>query len=84
MPEPALSGAVAGTDKGAFCKNIVKGNAGAYVFQVINRSQREGVKFDAKATEATLRQQSIQQTVGMAMQDLRNKMEIKDNRYIFF
>ena len=84
MPEPALSGAVAGTDKGAFCKNIVKGNAGAYVFQVINRSQREGVKFDAKATEATLRQQSIQQTVGMAMQELRDKMEIKDNRYIFF
>ena len=84
MPEVALSGAVAGADKGAFSKGVVKGNAGAYVFQVLDRSLREGVEFDAKASEATLRQQSIQQTVGMAMQELRDKMEIKDNRYIFF
>jgi len=26
----------------------------------------------------------MQQTVGMAMQELRNKIDIKDNRYIFF
>ena len=84
MPEPALSGAVAGTEKGAFSKHVVKGQAGAYVFQVINRTQREGVTFNEKVSEAALRQSALQQTVGMAMQELRDKVEIKDNRYIFF
>ena len=32
----------------------------------------------------TLRQQSMQQTVGMAMQELRSTTDIEDNRYIFF
>ena len=84
IPEPALSGAVAGTEKGAFSKHVVKGQAGAYVFQVINRTQREGVTFNEKVSEAALRQSALQQTVGMAMQELRDKVEIKDNRYIFF
>ena len=84
MPEPALSGAVAGTEKGAFSKHVVKGQAGAYVFQVINRTQREGVTLNEKVSEAALRQSALQQTVGMAMQELRDKVEIKDNRYIFF
>jgi peptidyl-prolyl cis-trans isomerase D len=84
MPEPALSGAVAGTEKGAFSKNVVKGQAGAYLFQVINRTQREGVTFNEKVSEAALRQSALQQTVGMAMQELRDLVEIKDNRYIFF
>lgn len=84
MPEPALSGAVAGTQKGAFSSHVVKGQAGAYVFQVINRSQREGVTFNEKTSEAALRQQALQQTVGMAMQELRDLVDVKDNRYIFF
>jgi len=84
MPEPALSGAVAGTEKGAFSKHVVKGQAGAYVFQVLNRTQREGVTFNEKVSEAALRQSALQQTVGMAMQELRDMVEIKDNRYIFF
>ena len=84
IPEPALSGAVAGTEKGAFSKHVVKGQAGAYVFQVINRTQREGVTFNEKVSEAALRQSALQQTVGMAMQELRDMVEIKDNRYIFF
>ena len=84
MPEPALSGAVAGTEKGAFSKNVVKGQAGAYLFQVINRTQREGITFNEKVSEAALRQSALQQTVGMAMQELRDLVEIKDNRYIFF
>ena len=84
MPEPALSGAVAGTEKGAFSSHVVKGQAGAYLFQVVNRSQREGVTFNEKVSESALRQQALQQTVGMAMQELRDLVEIKDNRYIFF
>lgn len=84
MPEPSLSGAVAGVEKGGFSKNPVKGMAGAYVFQVIDRATREGVQFNAAQIQETLRQQALQQTIGMAMQELRNNIEIKDNRYIFF
>ena len=84
MPEAALSGAVAGVAPGETVKALVKGNAGAYLFQVLNRATREGVQFNAAQQESTLRQQAMQQTVGMALQELRSKMDIKDNRYIFF
>ena len=84
MPEIALSGAVAGTEKGVFSKAPVKGNAAAYVFQVLNRSSREGVQFDAAAVQERLRQQYMQQTLSTAITELINKMEVKDNRYLFF
>lgn len=84
MPEASLSGAVAGVAPGEFTKAPVKGNAGAYLFQVLNRATREGVQFNAAQQESTLRQQAMQQTVGMALQELRTKIDIKDNRYIFF
>ena len=54
--EPALSGAVAATKKGAFCPSVIKGNAGAYMFQVIDKKQRQGAKYDEKAMEMQLRQ----------------------------
>ena len=83
QPEPALSGAVAGTEKGQFSKNIVKGNGGAYVFQVLDRTAREGVTFDDAAQQRGLRQQAMQ-TLGLAFQELQNKAKVEDFRYRFF
>lgn len=80
--EPALSGAVAATAKGAFSKNPVKGNAGVYVFSVSSKANRPG-KFDAKAQEAKLRQR-VMQYAGSFMNDLYVNAEVKDNRYLFF
>ena len=81
--EPALSGAVAATEKGAFSKSVVKGNAGAYVFQVLDQKQREGATLDEKREESRLRQQAMQ-AVGNFLQELYLNAEITDNRYLFF
>ena len=80
--EPALSGAVAATAKGKFCKEPVKGNAGVYVFQVTNRTQRPG-KFDA-ATEMQKIRQKEMQMAGNFMNELYIKAKVVDNRYLFF
>ncbi|MBR4897985.1 MAG: SurA N-terminal domain-containing protein [Prevotella sp.] len=81
--EPALSGAVAITEAGKMSAAPVKGNAGAYMFQVINRQEREGAKFDAKTQESMLRQQAMQ-AAGRFMQELYQKANVVDNRYLFF
>lgn len=81
--EPALSGAVAAVEKGKFSTHPVKGNGGAFLFQVVDRKEREGVKFDAKATEKQLQQQALQ-AAGRFMQELYQKAGVVDNRYLFF
>lgn len=81
--EPALSGAVAATAKGKFSKNPVKGKAGVYMFQVMNKSQRAGAKYDAAAQMQRCRQQGMQY-ISNFMQDLINKANVVDNRYLFF
>lgn len=81
--EPALSGAVAATATGKFSKNPVKGNAGVYVFQVVKKAMRAGVKYD----EAKQMQMCMQQNMQMAssfMQDLVLNANVVDNRYLFF
>lgn len=80
--EPALAGAVAGTKAGAFCKAPVKGNAGVYMFKVINKKNRP-VKYDAKLAASSLRQRSLQ-FAGSFMNDLYLNAKVKDNRYLFF
>ena len=80
--EPALSGAVAATGKGKFCKQPVKGNAGVYVFQVVNKTLRPG-KFDAAAEMQKLRQKEMQMA-GNFMNELYIKAKVVDNRYLFF
>ena len=82
--EPALSGAISGVEKGACVKAPVKGFSGAYFFQVLDRATRQGVQFNAEQQMKELRQQHMQQTLGMAIQDIRTKIDIEDNRYIFF
>ena len=81
--EPALSGAVASVKQGQFSPKVVKGNGGAYLFQVLSRTQREGAKFDAKQQAQQLQQQATQ-AAGRFMNELYLKANVKDNRYLFF
>ena len=80
--EPALSGAVSATKKGAFSAHPVKGNAGVYLFLVTNKSNRP-VKFDEKALEQKCRQKSMQYA-GNFMNELYLNANVVDNRYLFF
>ncbi|UKK49869.1 SurA N-terminal domain-containing protein [Prevotella sp. E13-17] len=80
--EPALNGAVVATEKGKISR-VVKGKAGAYMFQVIDRKQRDGAKFDEKQMQIQLRQQGMP-NVQMLLQDLYEKANVEDNRYLFF
>ena len=80
--EPALSGAVAATAKGKFCKLPVKGNAGVYVFEVTNKTQRPG-KFDAATEMQKLRQKEMQMASNF-MNELYIKAKVVDHRYLFF
>ena len=80
--EPVLSGAVAATAKGAFSKAPVKGNAGVYLFQVVDKVARD-VKFDAKAQEEKLRQRAMQYA-SQFTNELYRKANVTDNRYLFF
>ena len=82
--EPALSGAISGVEKGACVKAPVKGFYGAYFFQVLNRASREGVQFNAEQQMKSLRQQNVQQALNMVIKDILTKMDVEDNRYIFF
>ena len=81
--EPALAGAVAAAKAGDFSKAIVKGNGGAYLFKVLKKSTREGVKFDEKAVEQQLQMQASQ-AARLFIQELYQKAGVVDNRYLFF
>ena len=81
--EPALAGAVASLKQGDFSKAIIKGNGGAFLFRVIKKAQREGATFDAKAVEKSLSQRA-QQAAGRFLQELYQKANVVDNRYLFF
>ena len=80
--EPALSGAVSATKKGAFSAHPVKGNAGVYLFQVTNKTNRP-VKFDDKTYEQKCRQKAMQYA-GNFMNELYLNAHVVDNRYLFF
>ena len=80
--EPALSGAVSATKKGAFSAHPVKGNAGVYLFLVTNKFNRP-VKFNEKAQEQKCRQKSMQYA-GNFMNELYLNANVVDNRYLFF
>ena len=81
--EPALSGAVVAAAPGKFSATAVKGNGGAYLFQLLNKVERDGAKFDAKAQEKQLAQRAMQ-AAGRFMQELYQKANVVDNRYLFF
>ena len=82
--EPALSGAVAATKAGDFHAAVVKGNGGAYVFQKLPAAEKgEKSAFDAKATEQQLKSQAMQ-AASRFMQEMFQKSEVSDKRYLFF
>ena len=81
--EPALSGAIAAAKQGTFSKALVKGNGGAYLFQVLSKAEREGAKFDDKTMEQQLQMQALQ-GARLFMQELYQKANVVDNRYLFF
>ncbi|MBR2236927.1 MAG: SurA N-terminal domain-containing protein [Prevotella sp.] len=83
QPESVLSGAVVGTEKGQFSKNVVKGKAGAYLFQVLDRTTRD-VQYDEAAVQRGIRQTALQQALGLGFQILQNKAKVEDFRYRFF
>lgn len=80
--EPALSGAVAATQKGKFSSHAVKGNAGVYLFQVKSKTMRPG-KFNDQEVEQRLKQKAMQYA-GNFMQELILNANVVDNRYLFF
>ena len=80
--EPALSGAVAATKKGAFSAHAVKGNAGVYLFQVTGQTTRS-VKYDEKTMIQKSKQKAMQYA-GNFMNELFLNAHVVDNRYLFF
>lgn len=79
--EPAINGAVDKTNKGQF-KSGVKGMAGVYAFQVLNKTKGQE-KMDAKAEENMLNSKNMR-GLGQFIMDLYNKAEVMDHRYLFF
>ena len=82
--EYSLSGAVAKAAKGQFVKGV-KGKAGVYAFQVANEQQGTAKQDDA-AKQRTNSQLANQQLRGASrfMQELFERANVKDNRYIFY
>ena len=81
--EPALSGAVAATEKGKFCAHPVKGYGAVYVFKVNDRRKLEGT-FDAKEYQNRVAQSYMSALGRSAFQELFINADVKDNRYLFF
>lgn len=81
--EPALSGAVAATAKGQFSAAAVKGNAGIYLFSVVDKAQRQGEEYNEQDYEQRLQNKALQYA-GNYMQQLIINANITDNRYLFF
>lgn len=80
--EPILSGAVSKTAKGGFVGGV-KGNGGVYAFQVIGENKRDE-KFDAKAEEQQQSNMNMRIAFSRFLNELTEKANIEDNRYLFF
>ncbi len=82
--EPALSGAVAATKAGDFHAAAVKGTGGAFVFQKLAAAEKaEKSAFNAKESEAQLKAQAMQ-AASRFMQEMYQKSNVVDKRYLFF
>lgn len=81
--EPALSGAVAATAQGKMVDHVVKGNAAAYLFQVLKQGKRADAKYDEKQTESYLNTMS-QQAASRFINELYRKANVEDSRYLYF
>ncbi len=82
--EPALSGAVSKAAKGQFVKGV-KGNAGIFAFQVTGEENNSAEMDDV--TKQNIKVQIVNQAVRASTrytQELMEKGNVKDNRYLFY
>ena len=79
--EPAICAAVANMENGAVSAPI-KGNAGVYVIRLIAKNAKGG-EYNAKKEQDALKTLG-QRGASRFMNDLYEKAEIVDNRYIYF
>lgn len=80
--EPLVGAVAAKTAKGAFAGPI-KGNAGVYAFQIINKT-KTSEKFDDKAEQASLATNAFRAASSNIINTLYLNAKVKDNRYKFF
>ena len=81
--EPAVSGAAAALEEGAF-SGAIKGNGGIYFLQVIKKNAG-AAKFDAEAEQQTLEATATRNiTSSTLINELYRKGNVEDNRYLFF
>ena len=79
--EPAINGAADKATKGQF-KSGIKGMAGVYAFQVLNKTKGQE-KMDVKNEESMLNSKNMR-GMGQFIMDLYNKAEVMDHRYLFY
>lgn len=79
--EPALSGSISTAAKGDF-KSGIRGNGAVYAYQVLAKDTKEG-KLDNKQEQGTLTQTALR-SIYYFMNDLQEKANIEDKRYLFY
>ena len=79
--EPALCAAVAKLEPGQTSAPI-KGEAGVYVLKLVAKNKKSG-EFNAATEQATLKAQA-QRSAGRFLNDLFEKANVVDNRYLYF
>ena len=72
------------TKQGKFSAHLVKGSAGAYLFEVLKQAERPNALKNVKSTEAQLQQQAMQVVMSRFMNELYTKAKVVDHRYLFF
>ncbi len=79
--EPAISAAVTKMQPGEVSAPI-KGEGGVYVIKLVAKNAKGG-EFNATTEQATLKLQA-QRNANMFMNDLYEKANVEDNRYLYF
>ena len=79
--EPAICAAVTSMEQGAVSAPI-KGNGGVYVIRLIAKNAKDG-EYNAQKEQDALKAYG-QRATSRFMNDLYEKSEIVDNRYLFF
>ena len=82
IPERRLSGAVSAVAVGQTSKHVVKGENGAYLFQVIDRTPESNDDLDMKAIVRRCIQQNRSYS-NFVLNELYERANVVDNRYKF-
>ena len=80
--EPAIAGAANGMKQGEV-KTAIRGNGAVYAIQVLTNDEQKDVKYDQKTEERQIGQ-TMSRTLQRFTQDLYDKADVKDNRYLFY